>query len=86
MSDPQANADWEDARAAWCAENGRKGGSAKSPAKTRAARRNARKGGWPKGRPRKPTAERKKVVAVAAKRSCPKRKKSNDPSSATESA
>jgi hypothetical protein len=32
---------------------GRKGGKAKSDAKTRAARENAKKGGWPKGRPRK---------------------------------
>ena len=35
---------------------GRMGGSAKSPAKTAAARMNAKKGGWPKGKPRKPTA------------------------------
>jgi hypothetical protein len=33
---------------------GRQGGKAKSAAKTKAARRNARKGGWPKGRKRKP--------------------------------
>ncbi|DBA35057.1 TPA_asm: hypothetical protein vir555_00031 [Caudoviricetes sp. vir555] len=33
---------------------GRKGGSAKSEAKTKANRENAKKGGWPKGRPRKP--------------------------------
>lgn len=32
---------------------GRKGGQAKSERKTAAARKNARKGGWPKGRPRK---------------------------------
>lgn len=31
---------------------GRKGGSAKSEAKTKAARENAKKGGYPKGRPR----------------------------------
>jgi hypothetical protein len=36
---------------AWMAELGRRGGSAKSPAKARAARRNGRKG----GRPRKKT-------------------------------
>lgn len=30
------------------------GGRATSPAKAEAARRNAKKGGWPKGRPRKP--------------------------------
>jgi len=31
---------------------GRKGGSRKSPAKTRACSRNGKKGGWPKGKPR----------------------------------
>ena len=31
------------------------GGRATSPAKAEAARRNAKKGGWPKGRPRKKT-------------------------------
>jgi hypothetical protein len=35
------------------AEIGRRGGLATSEAKTRAARENAKKGGWPKGRPRK---------------------------------
>lgn len=33
---------------------GRLGGKVRSAAKARAARLNARKGGWPKGRPRKP--------------------------------
>lgn len=33
---------------------GRRGGQAKSRRKTAAVRLNARKGGWPKGRPRKP--------------------------------
>jgi len=33
---------------------GRKGGSVKSDAKTKASRENAKKGGWPKGKPRKP--------------------------------
>jgi len=33
---------------------GRMGGKKKSKRKTEAARRNAKKGGWPKGRPRKP--------------------------------
>jgi hypothetical protein len=33
---------------------GRKGGSATSEAKTKASRENAKKGGWPKGKPRKP--------------------------------
>lgn len=32
---------------------GRRGGKAKSEAKTKAARRNAKKGGWPKGKLRK---------------------------------
>lgn len=35
---------------------GRKGGQAKSPAKAAAARANGKKGGWPKGRPRKAKA------------------------------
>lgn len=47
----------------YLAANGRKGGSATSERKSKAARRNAKKGGWPKGRPRKHIAERKKVVA-----------------------
>jgi hypothetical protein len=33
---------------------GKLGGSVTSDAKTAAARLNARKGGWPKGKPRKP--------------------------------
>jgi len=33
---------------------GKLGGKATSPAKAAAARANGRKGGWPKGRPRKP--------------------------------
>lgn len=32
---------------------GRKGGQARSAAKTKAVRENAKKGGWPKGKPRK---------------------------------
>jgi hypothetical protein len=32
---------------------GKLGGRATSPAKTKAARKNAKKGGWPKGRKRK---------------------------------
>ena len=35
------------------AEIGRKGGKAISEAKAKAARENAKKGGWPKGKPRK---------------------------------
>ena len=54
-------------------DRGSKGGASTSEAKVRAARRNGRKG----GRPKKPNAERKKVAAVGAKTSCPKRKKSN---------
>lgn len=38
---------------------GRIGGKATSKAKTAAARKNAKKGGWPKGRPRKPQEPRK---------------------------
>jgi len=34
------------------AEIGKRGGEATSEAKTRAARENAKKGGWPKGKPR----------------------------------
>jgi hypothetical protein len=33
---------------------GRRGGQASSPAKTAAARKNAKLGGWPKGKPRGP--------------------------------
>lgn len=39
---------------AYFAALGRKGGKATSPAKAQAARENAKKGGWPKGKPRKP--------------------------------
>jgi hypothetical protein len=37
----------------WLAEIGKLGGKSKSPAKLAAIARNARRGGWPKGRPRK---------------------------------
>jgi hypothetical protein len=37
----------------WLAEIGKLGGKSKSPAKLRAIAKNAKKGGWPKGRPRK---------------------------------
>jgi hypothetical protein len=33
---------------------GRLGGKSKSEAKVKASRANGKKGGWPKGRPRKP--------------------------------
>ena len=36
---------------------GKRGGIVKSKAKTRAVRENAKKGGWPKGRKRKPVTE-----------------------------
>jgi hypothetical protein len=39
---------------------GRLGGMATSPAKTRAARQNGKLGGWPKGRPRKRKAARRR--------------------------
>lgn len=38
---------------AYLAAIGAKGGRAKSPGKTKAARANAKKGGWPKGKARK---------------------------------
>lgn len=38
----------------YLSEIGKRGGSAKSPRKTKAARRNAKKGGWPKGLKRGP--------------------------------
>lgn len=37
---------------------GRKGGRARSEAKAKAARENAKKGGYPKGRPRKPPTDK----------------------------
>jgi general stress protein YciG len=37
----------------WLAEIGRKGGKSRSAAKLAAIKENAKKGGWPKGRPRK---------------------------------
>jgi hypothetical protein len=37
----------------WLADIGRKGGKSRSPAKLAALKQNAKKGGWPKGRPRK---------------------------------
>src|SRR5207247_1669157 len=42
----------------YLASIGRKGGKITSEAKTKAARKNAKKGGWPKGRPRKPRDEK----------------------------
>jgi hypothetical protein len=38
---------------AYLAKIGRKGGKSKSATKLAAIKRNAKKGGWPKGRPRK---------------------------------
>lgn len=38
-------------------EGRRRGGSARSEAKTRAVRENAKRGGWPKGKPRKLQSE-----------------------------
>ena len=37
----------------WMSQLGKVGGSSKSEAKLRARARNAKLGGWPKGRPRK---------------------------------
>jgi hypothetical protein len=39
---------------AYLAAIGRKGGKSRSAAKLAAIKKNAKKGGWPKGRPRKP--------------------------------
>lgn len=65
-----AEADWapdqEDRHMAWvyvriknphAVALGRRGGQARSAAKTQAVRENAKKGGWPKGKPRKPSQE-----------------------------
>lgn len=38
----------------YLASIGRRGGKSKSEAKAKAARENGKKGGWPKGRKRKP--------------------------------
>ena len=38
---------------AYLAQIGKRGGKSKSPAKLAALAKNAKKGGWPKGRPRK---------------------------------
>jgi hypothetical protein len=37
----------------WYSQIGKIGGASKSPAKLAASAKNAKKGGWPKGRPRK---------------------------------
>jgi len=37
----------------WYSQLGKLGGKSKSPAKLAAIAKNAKKGGWPKGRPRK---------------------------------
>jgi hypothetical protein len=37
----------------WFSEMGKRGGKSKSPAKLAAIAQNAKKGGWPKGKPRK---------------------------------
>ena len=51
----------------YLSEMGKKGGSVSSPAKTAAVRENAKKGGWPKGRPRKPkTVTEKGELPTAA--------------------
>ncbi|HEY3861629.1 MAG TPA: hypothetical protein VGO59_07060 [Verrucomicrobiae bacterium] len=39
----------------WYSQIGKLGGTSKSPAKLAAIAKNAKKGGWPKGRPRKKT-------------------------------
>ena len=42
----------------WYSQIGKLGGKSKSPAKLAAIAKNAKKGGWPKGRPRKVPADR----------------------------
>jgi hypothetical protein len=46
MSDPQTNADWQDARAAWCAENGRKGGQKSRRKLSKREARRIASAGW----------------------------------------
>jgi len=50
MAQPERTVNPHDAASAL----GRLGGKARSAAKTKAARENGKRGGWPKGRPRKP--------------------------------
>jgi hypothetical protein len=47
---------------------GRLGGLAKSQAKTAAVRKNAKLGGWPKGKPRKPKRVARRPNAKARSR------------------
>jgi hypothetical protein len=42
---------------AYLAEIGQKGGKSRSAAKVAASAKNGKKGGWPKGRPRKPKTD-----------------------------
>lgn len=52
MKCPNCSHEWTPSSSELAAEAGRKGGAATSRAKTRAARANAKLGGWPKGKKR----------------------------------
>lgn len=72
MKCPNCSHQWTPDSSELAAEAGRKGGTATSRAKTRAARANAKLGGWPKGKKRgkrKPDANQiaHGVVAQAEK-------------------
>lgn len=54
MKCPNCSHEWTPSSADLAAEMGRKGGSATSRKKARAAKRNAKLGGWPKGKKRGP--------------------------------
>ena len=42
----------------WYSQLGKVGGKSKSPAKLAAIAKNDKKGGWPKGKPRKPRTDK----------------------------
>lgn len=72
MKCPNCSHEWTPDGSELAAEMGKKGGSQTSRAKARAAKRNAKLGGWPKGKkrgPRKPDANQvaHSVVAQAEK-------------------
>ena len=50
---------------AYLAEIGKLGGKSKSPAKLAAIAKNAKKGGWPKGRPRKPRTDKAPATKIS---------------------
>jgi Protein of unknown function (DUF2442) len=67
----------------WMREIARVGGATRSPAKAAAARANGAKGGWPKGRPRKPVSEPAAAAAPGSAKLA--KKKVAAPSAAEES-